>query len=382
MSTRSRALAWAAVLAGVLVLVLVVRRSSGDGVPLDPSGTGRLGARALVLLLDEGGADVAVSARPPTPDRRTAIVLQDTFDQARTDAITGWVEAGGTLVVADPTSSLTQVTPVAPSLVSPASVDQVRGGCQAIGALSGISTIRTGGSLVYDRRDRAPGAVGCFASGEGDWLVATPLGRGVVVALGGAGPFVNGNLDEADAAGLAVALLAPAPGTPTQIISDLAPDAGAIGAGPTGDDDGLFSSLPAGARVAGIQLLVGFLGVALWRGRRLGRPVVEDPPVQIPGSELVVAVGNLYQRGTHRRRAAEILAARAHRSLADRLGLPRTADPRTIAEVTAARTGVPVDAVHATLAPPEPADDAALLALARAADALVAEPPAPTQETP
>ena len=385
MSTRSRALAWAAVVAGVLVLVLVVRRSGGEGVPLDPNGTGRLGARALVLLLGEGGADVAVSARPPGAERRTALVLQDTFDQVRTDAITAWVEAGGILVVADPTSSLTQVTPVAPSLVSPASVDEVRGGCRAIGALAGISTIRTGGSLVYDRRDRAPGAVGCFASGEGDWLVATPLGRGVVVAVGGAGPFVNGNLDEADAAGLAVALLAPTPGTPTQIVSDLAPDAGEIGAEPMGGDDGLFSSLPAGARVAGIQLLVAFLGVALWRGRRLGRPVVEEPPVQIPGSELVVAVGNLYQRGSHRRRVAEILAARARRTLADRLGLPRTADPRTMAEVTAARTGVPVDAVHATLAPPEPADDAALLALAHAADALaasLAEPRAPTQETP
>ncbi|MEO5679520.1 MAG: hypothetical protein ABIS47_07625, partial [Acidimicrobiales bacterium] len=219
---------------------------------------------------------------------------------------------------------------------------------------------------------------------QGDWLVATPLGRGTVVALGGAGPFVNDHLDEADAAGLAMALLAPTPGTPTQIVSDLAPDAGEIvGEPPAPDRSGLFSGLPSGARVAGLQLLVVFLAVGLWRGRRLGRPVVEDPLVAIPGSELVVAVGHLYQRGRHRRRAAQILSGGARRSLADRLGLPRTADATSLAEVAAARTGRPVGDILAAVAPPDPVDDAALVALARATDALAAgsadPPPAPEE---
>lgn len=385
MTRRRRALAWLAALAGIAVLVLVVRRSSGDGTPLDPDGTGPLGARALVLLLAEGGADVRVSARPPSPDRRTAIVLQDTFDRGRSDALLAWVGDGGTLVVTDPTSPLTQARPYLSPVPAATAAREVKGPCPGIPALAAISTVRTGGSLVYDLGGRAAGAVACFPTDGGDWLVATPLGRGTVVALGGAGPFVNSRLGQADAAGLAVALLAPTPGTPTQVVSDQAPDAAEIGAEPAEGDDGMFAGLPARARVAGIQLLVAFLGLALWRGRRLGRPVPEDPPVEVPGSELVVAVGHLYQRGRHRQRAAQLLAGQARRALADRLGLPRGSDPRTIAEVAASRTGLPAYQIAAAVAPADPPDDEALLALAAATDALAASlapPPASRPETP
>ena len=386
MSPRQRALAWAGVLLGALILVLVVRRPSGEGVPLDPDSTGSLGAKALVLLLREGGADVRVSARPPTADRRTAVVLRDTFDGARHAAIAAWVEAGGTLVVADPASSLTLAQPYISPINGVAGVDDVRGDCRAIPALAAIGRVRTGGSLVYARKNREPDAVACFARDDGDWLVATPVGRGTVVALGGAGPFVNRNLDEADAAGLAVALLAPTAGTPTQVVSDLADDAGEIGVGGGGGGGGgWFAGVPGASRIAGIQLLVAFLGLALWRGRRLGSPVPEDPVVEIPGSELVVAVGDLYQRGHHRRRAADLLAGHARHLVTDRLGLPRQSDSRTIAEVASSRTGIPVDEVGAAVAPPDPPDDAALVALARTTDELVARlgaPPPPNQEQP
>ncbi len=384
MSVRGRALAWAGVLLGLVVLVLAVRRSPDQGTALDPNGTGKLGAKALVLLLHEGGADVRVSARPPTADRRTAIVLRDTFDEERSDALIAWVRGGGTLVVTDPTSSLTQVQPILSPLAA-APTDELRRACGSVPALAGISSVRTRGSLVFGREHRAPGAVGCFPAGQGDWLVATPLGRGTVVALGGAGPFVNDHLDEADAAGLAVALLAPEPGSPTQVVSDLAPDRGELGPEERRSSGGLFAGLPAGARVAGMQLVVVFLSVALWRGRRLGRPVLEDPPVEIPGSELVVAVGNLYQRGKHRRRSAEVLTGRARRTLADRLGLPASADASTLAEVASARSGLPAGEVRAAVDPPEPHDDEALIALARATDALIAglsEPPPPHKEEP
>jgi hypothetical protein len=385
MSGRNRALLWAAVLLGVAVLVVAVRRPSGEGTPLDPNGTGSLGAKALVLLLREGGADVRVSARPPDADRRTAIVLQDTFDRARTDAITEWVKGGGTLVVADPGSSLTLARPYFSPINGAAAVDEVRGPCPPIPALRAIQAVRTRGSLVYDRKGRDPAAIACFAREDGDWLVATPLGQGTVVAVGGAGPFVNENLDEDDAAGLAMALLAPERGTPTQVVSDLAPDAADIGVEAGGEGPGRLSALPGAARIAGIQLLVAFLGLALWRGRRLGRPVVEDAPVEIPGSELVVAVGDLYQKGRHRRRAAEALGGQVRRAVADRLGLPRSADARTVAEVASSRTGIPVEAVHAVVAPPDLADDDALVAFARSADELMARlaaPPAPAQENP
>ena len=340
-----------------------------------------------MLLLAEGGADVRVSARPPSADRRTAIVLQDTFDQARADAILAWVRGGGTLVVTDPRSPLTQARPFL-SPLPVAATTELRGGCRAIPGLAAISIVRTGGSLVYDRDGRAPGAVGCFSTDQGDWLVASPVGRGTVVALGGSGPFVNARLDEADAAGLAMALLAPVRGSPTQVVSDLAPDAGEVGAEQPGRGEGgllSFSGLPNRARVAGVQLLAVFFAASLWRARRLGRPVPEEPPVEIPGSELVAAVGHLYQKGRHRRRAAQILAQGARRTVVDRLGLPRGTDPETVAVLASTRTGLPVAQVSAAVAPPAPPDDEALVALAGAVDALaagLARPPASNPEEP
>ena len=44
------------------------------------------------------------------------------------------------------------------------------------------------------------------------------------------------------------------------------------------------------------QLALGFLVFALWKARRLGRPVAEPQPVELAASELTVAVGNLLQR--------------------------------------------------------------------------------------
>ena len=59
---------------------------------------------------------------------------------------------------------------------------------------------------------------------------------------------------------------------------------------------------------------------ALWRARRLGRPVAEVQPVEIAGSELVVAVGNLLQKSGRPETAAERLRSDLHHDL---IGPPR-----------------------------------------------------------
>src|SRR6266581_6954843 len=71
-------------------------------------------------------------------------------------------------------------------------------------------------------------------------------------------------------------------------------------------------------RLAMWQLVVAFAVLVLWRARRLGRPVAEAQPVQIPGSELVVAVGNLLQRARGRGQAAGLLTDDLRRTLAER----------------------------------------------------------------
>jgi hypothetical protein len=85
---------------------------------------------------------------------------------------------------------------------------------------------------------------------------------------------------------------------------------------------------------------------------------------------LVVAVGNLLQRARGRGQAAGLLADDLRRVLAERLGLPASAAPDQVAEAAAARVGVPVERVRAALAPATPRDEAELVALAHAVDAV------------
>jgi hypothetical protein len=115
---------------------------------------------------------------------------------------------------------------------------------------------------------------------------------------------------------------------------------------------------------------VAFALLALWRARRLGRPVAEPQPVQLPGAELVMAVGNLLQRAKGRGQAAGLLTDDLRRSLAERLGLPPSAPPDQVADAVAARTGVPRQRVLRTLTHPTPRDEAELVALSQAVDTI------------
>jgi hypothetical protein len=121
------------------------------------------------------------------------------------------------------------------------------------------------------------------------------------------------------------------------------------------------------------QLGIAFALLALWRARRLGRPVLERQPVQLEGSELVVAVGDLLQRAGGRGAAADRLRDDARRRVADRLGLPPSAPLDAIAGAVASRTGRPTADIAALLAGPPPATEAELAELARSLESLTLE---------
>ena len=109
-------------------------------------------------------------------------------------------------------------------------------------------------------------------------------------------------------------------------------------------------------RLALGQLLVAFVVFALWRARRLGKPVAEVPPVQIAASELVVAVGNLLQKSGKPEAAAARLRADLHRELVGRLGVSPSASADVVADLASQRTGVDRDKVARTARGPG-ADD-------------------------
>ncbi|MEX2659848.1 MAG: DUF4350 domain-containing protein [Acidimicrobiales bacterium] len=339
----------------LLVAALLVGPPPADGAPLDPASTGPLGVQGLVRLLERLGADVTVLDEPPSEGVDVAVVLSDRLGSARRDEVRAWVRGGGTLVVADPGSELL-VVPVVADLADPRAGEA---GC-GIEALRGVAVLHVDG-VGFDLGLRD---VGCLGDGDSFFVAASPAGGGTIVAVGGAGVWVNDSLADADNAVLAGALLAPGPGTSVGIL--VQPP---VGAG----TKTLTDLLDDGVKQALLQLGVAFLLYALWRGRRLGGPVDEAQPVELAASELVLAVGDLLQQGRHRGRAAATISDDVRRRLAERLGLPATAPAEAVVDVAADRTGLDRDRLAGVLCPVPLRGDGELAVLASDAHTLSEE---------
>jgi hypothetical protein len=336
---------WVLAGAGILLAVVLIGRPSSDGPPLDPSSSGTLGTRALVLLLEDLGADVAVRAGAPRAGDDVVLVLSDDLDEGQRAAVRRHVAAGGRLVVADPSSPL-QPFPRG----EPLREGTLRRGCD-VPALADVRTVDPVGGVGFD----VPASgTPCFASRSGAFVAVADVGRGTVVGIGGAGALTNGALGEVDNAVLAAALLAPREGTRVAVLRPAA-----LGGGGRSLND----LVAPGVKGALLQLGVAFLLYALWRARRLGAPVLEPQPVPLAASELVVAVGHLLQRAGRREQAGALLRADLRRRLAERLGLPLDTPAEAVAVAAAARTGIPVERLRAALAPAPLARDDELVAL-------------------
>jgi len=333
---RSRSKAWIVwVGLGVAGLVgaLVISSPGSSAAHLDPSSTALGGTKALVDLLGESGGDVTVTSARPDATTDVALLLSDSTSPAMTDDLERWVRAGGVLVVADDRSSFVPPGRSRPGAFGLAPATLARGAC-TINALAGVGQVAPGtDSVLFDVPD---GASACLDEGSGAFVVDQPLDEGHIVSLGGADAFTNEFLGTDDNAVLAVSLLAPRPGTRVRVLWGMT-------AG--GSRQTLGDLISIGVRLGLWELVVAFAVYAWWRGRRLGKPVAEGQPVQISGSELVSAVGNLLQQSHDPDRAARALRADLRRQLTERLGLAPGATPDVVAEVTAARTGVDRDRV-------------------------------------
>jgi hypothetical protein len=344
----------------VLVLIaLVAGAPGGDGAPLDPASTGPLGTRALVLLLRELGAQVRVSTGMPRASDDVVLLLDDRLDDAeRDELVQGWVASGGTLVVADPQS------PLAPAIVGEAGVDIGLGGSSIgrgscdIDALDGVERVDPAGGVVFAVR---AGDERCFASEEGAFVVSGQSGAGRIVAVGGPLAFVNDRLGARDNSVLAADLLVPEPETTVALLRPPM-----VGSG----DESLGDLIARRVKQALLQLLVAFVVYALWRARRLGRPIAEPQPSELAGSELVSAVGNLLQQTRSPDRAAATLRRDLRRQLAQRFGVTRDASPEVLATVASARTSIDRDRVVAAVSDGPVASEDELVAVAQSIESI------------
>jgi hypothetical protein len=341
---------WVGLAALVVLAGLIVGAPAKAGTPLDPHSTSPNGTKALVLLLEQFHVTVDLTTALPGPTTDVALVLSDRLTDDRRTALARWVGAGGTLVVADPDSDLQPAEVVDESAVH----QPVAGPCPALGRAQAINT---GGSLMLRS---VPGASVCFPSKQGTdayFLVDRPIDTGHVIGLGGAGLFTNNLLAHDDNSVFAVDLLTGGGANPT--VDLLLPSP--VGGG----NQSLGSLIGAPIKLALVQLLVAFVLLVLWRARRLGKPVIESQPVQLAGSELVVAVGNLMARSQARDAAASVLRGGLRRWLANRFGLPPGATINQLADAGSARAGLDREGLDQALTDRPLVSDADLIALAQ-----------------
>jgi hypothetical protein len=359
-----------AVVVGALVLFRVLASFRGDSdAPLDPRSDERLGTSALVALIGEMGGQVTIGDRLPDLDAGPGtpaggpdviVLFADALAEGQRRALTEWVEDGGRLLVTDPGSELTPAWDTGFTDVDELGPARTLEGRCEIEALDGIDVAgvepRNGGVLYEPSGD----ADGCIGDGLGDFIVADDRSAGTIVAMGGSGLLVNEALDEGENAPVVTALVVPEVGTRVLVLEP-GPVAG-------GGDRGLIDLIDPPVKRAFWQGVVAFLAYALWRARRLGRPVPEPQPVAVAGSEIVAAVGNLLDRTGSTDHAAALLRADLRRFLGDHLGVPTDTPPDVLATVAAERTGVDQQALEWALGPHPVGDDAGLVALADTID--------------
>ncbi|KJQ53692.1 DUF4350 domain-containing protein [Microbacterium sp. SA39] len=366
---------WAIVVALVLLVAFVALRVSASGPgamgTLDPEGRDDGGAMALAEILRDQGVEVAVhrsraDARAAVDDEST-LVLTNPYSLTD-DALTELLEPADRVVFLSSGTHLLSVLDIganAPGSSSPASA-----GCD-VAEFAEVGTIRA------DRFfSPADGVTECFGDSDGAAVLVDDGGDGRDVAVvEGTRLFSNAYLAENGNAALALALLGQ-----TEKVVWYVPsfsDTDIEGESP----DTLGSLTPPWVTPVILLLLVAGIAAAVWRGQRFGPLVAETLPVTVRASETMHGRARLTAKAADAPHAGEALRDGAQRRLARRLGLAVHASADEVADAASDRLRIPRGTLQALLAGPLPADDAALVELARRLDDLEAAVETSTRTT-
>jgi Domain of unknown function (DUF4350) len=365
---RYRVVVLAVVAVLVVAVVIGVARSRGAQGRLDPRSADPDGGRALATLLDDRGVRVDRITDPTELAGGAGsgtVLLVPIPGLLGTDAARAVGDLGsGAVVLVEPSQDVLDAVTTGIRSASFAPTRTRSPGC-ADPAATAAGDALTGGT-TYESDD----GTRCYGDDAAPMVVGTTRGGARLVVLGTGATFTNEHLDEDGNAALGLNLLGgdgsaddlrwlvPAPGS-------------------AADDTSESSLLPGWVVPAVLELLfAGFL-VALWRGRRLGPPVVEPLPVVVRAAEAVEGRSRLYRRAQARDRAAAALRSGALARIVPRLGIDSPAggepSPEAVVGAVAARSGRPDAAVHAILYGPAPTDDAGLVTLADSLDSVVRE---------
>jgi hypothetical protein len=348
--------------AGLLLalLLLVLTTGVGRSGSLDPESYEPAGGRALATLLRDQGVAVQRTGDVPTtidglPSDATIFVSNPSL---LTDLeLSDLQGAGVRLVLAGADPETVAALGVDAEVDSLAREQDREPGC-GYGPALAAATVRIGG-FQYGGSD--PHARHCYDR----TLVNLPDQD--LVLLGSGKVLSNQRLGDEGDAELGLQLLGQGR-TVRWLVPD--PDRAVEGERKL---TGLGELLPAWVHAAENWLLVVVVVAVGWRGRRLGRVVPEPLPVVVRAAETVEGRGRLYRAAGARDSAAEALRSGTRDRVRRRLGAGTHPAPEALVELVTRRTGRTATDVHALLYGPPPADDSALVRLARDLDALIQE---------
>jgi hypothetical protein len=326
------------------------------------SSPGPEGTLALRRFLAGMSLEVAEGDTPANRND-TFVLLRDLRTPDEAGPILDWVSRGGRLVLADPQSfiaaalGILQERPIGGFALR----RTLAPSCEADEAADVERIAILASDLIL--RARAGNATTCFRHGGGAFQVTVAVGDGEVVVLGGYTPLTNELLRREDNAAYAYRL---AGGRKRVVFGEALPPGAAAGR-----SGGIWEALPSAARVGLVQVLVAAALFAVARGRRLGRPVIEQPLAPIRAGELVRATGRLYRSARAAGFAGDLLRRRASARLQRRLGVSPAAGSEPLVRAVASSRGEPEERARAALAGPEPVNDEELMALANELDEIL-----------
>lgn len=186
-------------------------------------------------------------------------------------------------------------------------------------------------AMFADQLISGPGR-SCFPGESGAGLLYS--GNQFVLADGTS--FMNQDLGESGNAALAINLL-----STTDSVTWYLPSANDLEL-TAGSAQGLTDLLPDWIAPAALQMLVLFVILAIWRGRRLGPLVSEDLPIVVPAHETDQGYASLLQRNAQAHDAAKALRRAAVSRLARVCDLPPHASAQQISDRLAVRLDEPL----------------------------------------
>jgi Domain of unknown function (DUF4350) len=328
------------------------------GGRMDPASTSPDGTHALVALLGEQGVDVVTADDIAAVERAarsdTLIVVAQTFHLIDEDLLGRLAALPGDRLLVEPLSRTRDQLAPRIRLAGGTSFGGAEPDCDLREAQR-AGEVQFGLSDTYEAVHGAP-LTRCY---EGALVRYTDAGRTVTVV--GSGDFLtNSGLLKQGNAALAMNLT----GNRPRVIW-YAPQ---HSEGETTGGATIMDLVPEQVSWIVLQLCLGVLALALWKGRRLGPLVAEQLPVVVRASETVEGRGRLYRSRRARDRAAEALRTATLQRMLPRLGLGHSAAEPVVVQAVADRCGTPAQAVGHTLFGPTPDSDPDLVRLANELD--------------